>query len=94
MFKKGQPGDDDLMLICAQRGFVIDWKSLGMMLGFTNWTLREIDESYLNKKFGVLRKWRESLGSGASYRAIALLLDIVCTSSHVLVETYCHEEGK
>ena len=94
MFKKGQPRYEDLMMICAQRRFVIDWKSLGMMLGYTNRTSKEINESNPNKKFGVLRKWSELLGSGASYRGIALLLDIVCTSSHVLVETICHEEGK
>ena len=44
--------------------------------------------------YAVLRKWKESLGSGAKYQALAQLLDIAFTYMRDLVKTYCHDKGK
>ena len=94
MFKKGQPGEDEVLRLSQE--FVINWRSLGMMAGLTDLTLNKIDKAYRgesDKTYFVLRKWKESLGSGASYRALALLLNMAFTNRHDLVETYCHYKG-
>ena len=95
MLKKGQPGDEELLSLSQE--FVINWRSLGMISGLKDLTLNEIDETNhkeSDKTYAVLRKWIESLGSGASYQALALLLDIAFTNRHDLVETYCHDKRK
>ena len=95
VLKEGQPGDEELLSLSQE--FVINWRSLGMMSGLTDLTLNEIDETNRkesDKTYAVLRKWTESLGSGASYQALALLLDIAFTNRHDLVETYCHDKRK
>ena len=95
VFKKGRPSDEELLAISVSQEFVINWRSLGMMLGFRDRTLNAIDvanHEESDKVYAVLRWWRNSLGE--SYRALALLLDIACTNSHDLVEKYCHNKGK
>ena len=95
VFKKGRPSDEELLAISVSQEFVINWRSLGMILGFRDRTLNAIDEANheeSDKVYAVLRQWRNSLGE--SYRALALLLDITCTNSHDLVEKYCHKKGK
>ena len=95
MFKIGQPGDDELLSLSQE--FVINWRWLGMMSGLTHLTLNEIDEAYdeeSDKMYAVLRTWKESLGSGASYEALALLLDEFVIPRHDLIERYCYDKGK
>ena len=68
-----------------------------MMTGLTHLTLNEIDEANgeeSDKMYAVLRKWKESLGSGASYEALALLLNKCFIHGHDLIEIYCHDKGK
>ena len=68
-----------------------------MMSGLTDLTLNEIDEANgeeSDKMYAVLRKWKESLGSGAKYQALAQLLDNAFTYMRDLVKTYCHDKGK
>ena len=95
MFKIGQPGDDELLSLSQE--FVINWRWLGMMSGLTHLTLNKIDKANgkeSDKMYAVLRKWKESLGSGASYKALALLLDKCFIHEHDLIERYCHDRGK
>ena len=95
MVKIGQPEDEELLRLSQK--FVINWRSLGMMTGLTHLTLNEIDEANgkeSDKMYAVLRKWKESLGSGASYEALALLLTKCFIHGHDLIEIYCHDKGK
>ena len=95
MVKIGQPEDEELLRLSQK--FVINWRSLGMMTGLTHLTLNEIDEANgkeSDKMYAVLRKWKESLGSGASYEALALLLNKCFIHGHDLIEIYCHDKGK
>ena len=95
MFKKGQPGDKELLSLSQE--FVVNWGSLGMMPSLTHLTLNYLDEAYPEESYKtsvVLREWKDSLGSKASYQALAQLLDIAFTYMRDLVETYCHDKGK
>lgn len=95
MFKIGQPLFGELASITDS--IVSAWRPLGMMLGLTDMTLIEIDEAnhqVSDKVHAVLRKWRESLGSEASYEALADGLDNAFIKRHELVRRYCHDKGK
>ena len=56
----------------------------------------ELDEfsSEVGKARSMLLNWKESLGSRASYRALARMLNTTIINAHDLVKTYCHDEGK
>ena len=95
MFKIGQPGDDELLSLSQE--FVINWRWLGLKSGLTHLTLNEIDEANdeeSDKMYALLRKWKESLRSGASYEALALLLAEFDILRHDLIERYCYDKGK
>ena len=95
MFKIGQQGDEELLSVSQK--IVINWRWLGMMSGLTHLTLNEIDKAKCeesDKMYAVLRKWKESLGSGASYEALAPLLEKCLIHGHGLIERYCHDKGK
>ena len=68
-----------------------------MMSGLTDLTLNEIDKANReesDKTYAVLRKWKDALGSEASYQALAQLLDIAFTNMRDLIERYCLDKGK
>ena len=95
MFKKGQLGEDELLNVSQE--FVINWRWLGWLSDLSDMTLNEIDKAYgeeSDKTYAVLRKWKESLGSGASYEALALLLDKCVFHGRDLIERYFHDKGK
>ena len=95
LFKKGPPGDDELLRLSQE--LMINWRWLGVMSGFTDLTLNEIDKANgeeSDKMYAVLRKWKESFGSGASYEALAPLLEKCFIHGHDLKEIYCHDKGK
>ena len=95
MFKKGRPGDDELLSLSQE--FVINWRWLGMMSGLTHLTLNEIDKANgeeSDKTYAVLRKWKESLESRASGEALAQLLDKCFIHGNDLIERYCRDKGK
>ena len=95
MFKKGQPGDDELLSLSQE--FMINWRWLGKMSHLTHLTLNEIDEANgeeSDKMYAVLKKWKESHGSGASYEVLALLLDKCVFHGRDLIERYFHDKGK
>ena len=47
----------------------------------------------LDKSYTMLRKWKESRGSGASYQNLAEGLDNEVFKRHDLVERYCNDKG-
>ena len=95
VFKTGEPKEKELLSLAHEIESI--WRSFGLLAGLEAPTLTEIDERYpraSGKTYGVLREWKELLGSGASYRALALLLDNAFINGRDLIKTYCHEEGK
>ena len=56
----------------------------------------ELDKfvSKVGKARSMLLNWKESLGSRASYRALARMLNTTIINAHDLVKTHCHDEGK
>ena len=95
VFKIGQPDDRELLSLAHEIESI--WRSFGLLVGIEAPTLKEIDKGYSrdsDKTYAVLRKWKESLGSGASYQALALLLDTAFINRHVFEETCCHDKGK
>ena len=72
------------------------WKPFGMILGLEAPILTEIDKSFesSDKMYAMLRKWKESPGSEASYKALADGLENALIKRHDLVERYCHDRGK
>ena len=95
LFKTGQPKDEELLSLAREIKSI--WRPLGVVLGLTNATLDEIHEynpKVLDKSYTMLRKWKESRGSGASYQNLAEGLDNEVFKRHDLVERYCNDKGK
>ena len=95
VFKTGKPEDKELLSLAHE--IVLIWRTLGVILGLKNATLDVIDQDsskVLNKSYDMLIKWRESLGSEATYKNLAVGLDHEIIGRHDLVEKYCHESGK
>ena len=98
MFKTGPRGDEELLSLAKECD--IDLLSLGWILGPTNVTLTEINTAVserldrANHIYTMLKKWMECLRSGASYRALALLLDTASINRRDLIERFCHDKGK
>ena len=90
MFKIGRPGDEELLSLACD--IVSTWRSLDLIIG-----PRKIDSSRLRmitNAYVKLKEWKRSLGSRASYLALARMLDTTLVNMNDLVETYCHDEGK
>ena len=96
VFKIGQPEDEELLSLAREIESI--WRSFGLLVGLEAPTLTEIDKRYpraLDKTYAVLRKWKELLGSGATYEALAVLLNNAFINRRDLIERFCcHEEGK
>lgn len=95
LFKTGQPKDKELLSLAREIKSI--WRPLGVVLGLTNATMDEIHEDnpkVLDKSYTMLRKWKESRGSGASYQNLAEGLDNEVFKRHDLVERYCNDKGK
>ena len=95
VFKKGQPGDEELLSLATE--FAFDWISIGMMLNLTDLTLlKKIKKANVEKdeEYALLTKWKESLGYGASYQALAWVLDNRFINMYHLVKRYCRDKGK
>ena len=68
-----------------------------MMSDLTDLSLDEIDKANneeSDKMYAIPREWKKSLGSGASYEALARLLDEFFIRMHDLKERYCHDKSK
>ena len=95
IFKTGQPGDEELL--CLAYEILSTWKSLDMVVNGTTRTVAEIDELHPreeDKPYAMLKKWKDKLGSTASYGALARVLDTALINRRDLVERYCHDRGK
>ena len=96
MFKTGEPRESELFSLAME--CAIDWRTLGEILGLTDQTLSEIvhanHHKVSDKMYAMLTKWKECLGSEASYRALALGLVDFRINRRDLVERYCHGKGK
>ena len=95
MFKTGQPDNKELLTLAQE--VVSIWRQLGLALGLTDVSLDEIHEDNLkalDKSYTMLRKWKESLGSGANYQKLAEGLHHKVIKRHDLIEKYCHDEGE
>ncbi|XP_022802332.1 uncharacterized protein LOC111339870 [Stylophora pistillata] len=93
VFKTGQPDNKELLTLAQE--VVSIWRQLGLALGLTDVSLDEIHEDNLkalDKSYTMLRKWKESLGSGANYQKLAEGLHHKVIKRHDLIEKYCHDE--
>lgn len=91
VFKTGKPDDKELLSLAQE--VVSIWRQLGLALGLTDASLDEIHEDNpkaLDKAYAMLRKWKESLGSGASYQKLAEGLDHKVIKRQDSIERYCH----
>ena len=94
LFKLGIPEDGELLSL-AQDTIAI-WKKLGLALGLINAQLDEIQADQLkglNRSYATLRKWKEALGSEASYKRLAEGLDHRAVKRRDLIDTYCRDKG-
>ena len=95
LFKRDQPTNKELRSLAHD--ILSTWRSLGVVIGLKALTLAEIDATYpkvSDKIYAILTKWKESLGSDATYVALGEVLDNAFIKRHDLVERFCHDEGK
>ena len=92
VFKTGQVEDKELRSLAHD--LASTWRSLGVVLGLKAPTLTKIGAAYPQASYAMLTKWKESLGSGATYVALAEGLDNAFIKRHDLVKRYCHDIGK
>ena len=98
-FKIGQPEERELSNLAND--IVSTWESLENVVfslfltdvrasppGFDRF------DSQVGVAYTMLLNWKESLGSRASYRALARMLNTTIINAHDLVKTHCHDEGK
>ena len=95
LFKQGIP--DDTELLSLGQDIVSIWRNVGLALGLKNSYLDEIHEDHpkaLDKSYAMLRKWKESLGSEASYQRLAEGLGHKAVERRDLIESYCRDKGE
>ena len=92
--KQGVPKDRELLSLAED--ILVIWKKLGLALGLKNSQLDEIEADHpkgAERSYAMLRKWKESRGSEASYERLAEGLDDKAVSRRDLIEAYCQEKG-
>ena len=92
--KQGVPEDHELLSLAGD--ILVIWKKLGLALGLKNAKLDEIEADNLkgvDRSYAMLRKWKESRGSEASYERLAEGLDHKAVSRRDLIEAYCRDKG-
>ena len=95
IFKLGAPDDTELLGIA--HATVRIWRPLGLALGLRNSHLDEISEDQqnaLDRAYAMLRKWKETMGSEASYERLALGLGHQAVERRELIDGYCRDRGK
>ena len=94
-FAKTGREEEELLSLANETASV--WKSLGKIFGLAYPTVIEIEKADCeapDKIYAVLRKWKESFGSGASYQALARVLDRVLIKRPELIEKHYDGIGK
>ena len=97
-FKIGQPEErelsnlaDDIVSTFESFQHEILWMWMG--IGTTFPDIEKFDFPQ-EKVRTLLLDWKKSLGSRASYRALARMLNTTIINAHDLVKKYCHCKGK
>ena len=86
----GQPTDEELFNLADS--IESTWRSLAEVID-----RRKLDSSRRRMSANAhakLKEWKRSLGSRATYLALARMLDTTFVNMNYLVEKYCHNEGK
>ena len=93
MFKIDKPGD--LELGSLARDIASTWKSYRWFTCPEARFLSDVDKTQVViKTYLMLRNWNSSSGSGATYRALARVLNTTYINVHDLVKKHCHDKGK
>lgn len=96
VFKTGKPEDVELLSLASE--ILPISRPLGVVLGLREATLDQIycgNSAELSKSFGMLKKWKQSLGPGASYQALAEGLIHPVIERLDLAVKYCYNnDGK
>ncbi|KAJ7383348.1 hypothetical protein OS493_028426 [Desmophyllum pertusum] len=95
MFKHGTP--DDAELLSLAKDTIAIWRPLGLALGLTDSHLDEIGADHpkaLDRSYAMLRKWKESLGSAATYKRLAEGLGHKAVERRDLIENYCRDKAE
>lgn len=94
VFKTEIPEDPDLLSLANE--ILPIWRPLGVSLGLKNATLDGIDldkRAVLDKSYAMLMAWKQLLGPGASYQALAEGLNHPVFERHNLVVKYCYDNA-
>ena len=94
VFKIDQPSDEELKSLSQE---FVNWRPLGIMLGFIDYTLELIDQTNReeeDKIYTMLTQWKEALGFRAGYGELARVLNNFFIDGHNLIERYCRDTGK
>ena len=93
-FKIGQPVKSELFNLAED--VVLTWKPLDdiMCIGFEASPAVEKSILEVEEVRSMLLGWKESLGSRASYRELARVLNTTFINAHDLVKKHCHDKGK
>lgn len=95
LFKEGTPQSEELLRLAHDT--ISIWRKLGIALGLNDSYLDEINDDQakvLDKSYAMLKKWRESFGSKATYARLAEALDHEAIKRLDLIERYCRDQGK
>ncbi|XP_068718194.1 uncharacterized protein [Montipora capricornis] len=89
-FKTGTPSSDDVLLIANELGS--SWKMVGRALNVPDGVLEQIEEDepkLFEKCYSVLRTWKETFASDATYQCLARALQHPLVKRPNLAVKYC-----
>ncbi|XP_068719825.1 uncharacterized protein [Montipora capricornis] len=89
-FKTGTPSSDDVLLIANELGS--SWKMVGRALNVPDGVLEQIGEDepkLFEKCYSVLRTWKETFASDATYQCLARALQHPLVKRVNLAVKYC-----
>ena len=97
-FKIGQPEERELFnladdIVSTFESLQHEIWSVWLGIGTTSPDIEELGFPQ-GKVCTLLLDWKKSLGSRASYRALARMLNTTIINAHDLVKKYCHRESK
>ena len=94
LFKRGTPADIELLSLAQD--IVPVWMKLGVALGLNNSDLDAIDadnSEVVRKSYAMLRKWKESHGTKATFERLAMGLNHEAVKRRDLIDKYCRDQG-
>ena len=72
------------------------WRRLGRALGIGDTVITQIqveESDAYERAYMLLKKWREQMGTGASYEALAQALECNIVGRPDLSQTFCYTRG-